>query len=176
MEKAFSDTLLIKFRIRHFHPAFNDYKSVINRQLTNSEAKIEALEIKMQPLILNRYIFHKIGIIPSSSATTSYRSIGIIAVILNFSAFVATLFYAIRYLKTDPVGVLSGLAQNTAVFGFCYTIIVSFIYSAKLSKALSRVQVMVQQREIQRLLTQKHYSKSRNEFVMPLYCYFIISR
>lgn len=121
----------------------------------------------MQPLVLNRFIFQKIGIL--SSSTTPNRLVGIIAVLLNFSAFVATLGYAIRYLKTDPVGVLCGLAQTTAVFSFCYTIIVSFVYSGKLTKALSRVQEMVEQRELPELQQQPKMLKIR-EFPLSLLC------
>lgn len=99
----------------------------------------------MQSLELNRAIFNKIGLIKTS--TFSYRFVGITAIVLNFSAFVATLLYAIRFAKTDFVGVLCGLAQNTAVFSFCYTLIVSFIFSGKLIQGLNRVQQMVQQRK-----------------------------
>lgn len=89
----------------------------------------------------------KIGLLPSPSSTIAYRLVGIVAVLLNSSAFVATLLYAIRYLQTDPVGVLCGLAQNTAVFSFCYTLIVSFMFSGKLIKGVNRIQEMVKQRK-----------------------------
>lgn len=117
--------------------------------------------MEMQPLSLNRSFFTKIGLLPSSSSAMTYRLVGIIAVVLNFSAFVATLFYAIRYLRTDPVGVLCGLAQNTAVFSFCYTLIVSFIFSGKLVKCVSRVQEMFKQREYHKRLTRAETAAAR---------------